>query len=213
MKEAGVTEAATLVWADEMRVGLLGQARRVWAPRGVKVCQKVELKHEWAYLNLAVNGLAGVLYWEWTPNMKQGAIAGVVEASKEKGVRAIVWDRAPSHRAQKVADVGVTLISLPPYSPQLNPAERVFEELRRQVEGHVYGSIERKKEAVEHELQRLAADPERVKSLAGWDWIREAVAQAQGTLHETESLAPVSLLNHSFSERCVVFPIENTAFQ
>ena len=194
-----------------MRVGLLGQVRWVWAPRGVKVRQEVELKYEWAYLNLAVNGLTGTLYWEWTPNMKQEAIAGVVEALKEKGVQAIVWDGAPGHRAQKVKELGVTLIRLPPYSPELNPAERVFEELRRQVEGRVYGSIERKKEAVERELQRLAADPERVKSLAGWDWIKEAVAQ--GTPQKKELLAPVLLPSHLFSERCTVLSIENMSFQ
>ena len=43
-----------------MRVGLLGQVRRVWAPRGVKVEQFVECKYEWAYLNLAVGSLTGL---------------------------------------------------------------------------------------------------------------------------------------------------------
>jgi transposase len=208
LKEAGVTEAVTLFWADEMRVGLLGQVRRVWAPRGVKVRQEVELKYEWVYLNLAVDGLAGTLHWEWTPNMKQDTIAEVVETLKEKGVRTIVWDGAPGHRGQKVREIGVTLIRLPPYSPELNPAERVFEELRRHVEGQVYGSIEKKMEAVECELLRLAADPERVRSLAGWNWIREAVTQAQ----ETESLTPLLLPGPLFSERYVL-PTEYTVFQ
>ena len=204
-------KAATLVWADEMRVGLLGQVRRVWAPRGVKVCQKVELKHEWAYLNLAVNGLTGSLYWEWTPNMKRDATAEVVKGWKKRGVEVIVWDGAPSHRAQKVEEIGVTLIKLPPYSPELNPAERVFEELRQRVEGQVYGSIERKKEAVEDELQQLVLNPGRVRSLAGWDWLREAVAQ--GTSPETESPVLVLPVSHSFSERCAIFPERNTVFQ
>jgi transposase len=145
--------------------------------------------------------------------MKQEAISGEVEALKEKGVQAIVWDGAPCHRAQKVKEIGVTLIRLAPYSPELNLAERVFEELRRQVEGQVYGSIERKKEAIERELQRLAADRERVRSLAGWDWIKEAVAQAQGTPQKKELLAPVLLPSHLFSERCTVLSMENTAFQ
>jgi hypothetical protein len=68
------------------------------------------------------------------------------------------------------------LAGLPPASPELNPAERVFEELRRAVEGRVYGTIENKMAAVERELVKLAADPERVRSLAGWSWIRSALA-------------------------------------
>ena len=68
--EVGCTDSAGLCWGDEMRVGLIGQIRRVWAPRGVKVVQVLEYKRAWAYLNLAVNGLTGQLHWDWTENMK-----------------------------------------------------------------------------------------------------------------------------------------------
>jgi transposase len=35
---------------------------------------------------------------------------------------------------------GRPLVELPPYSPELNPAERVFEELHRMVEGKIYAT-------------------------------------------------------------------------
>ena len=63
----------------------------------------------------------------------------------------------------------------PPYSPELNPAERVFEAVRRWVEGRVYGSVEEKVDAVNEYLSRLESDPERVKSLVSWEWIRRNV--------------------------------------
>ncbi len=44
-----------IAWADEMRVGLIGQVRRVWAPRGVKVVQPLEYTYQWQYLALTVN--------------------------------------------------------------------------------------------------------------------------------------------------------------
>ncbi len=53
----------------------------------------------------------------------------------------------------------------------MNPAERIFEELRRAVEGVIHETLEAKKQAVESELQQLAADPLRVKCLVGWDWL------------------------------------------
>jgi hypothetical protein len=102
LKVAGLTQPSALAWGDEMRVGLMGQVRRVGAPRGVKVRQPLERQYEWAYLNLAVNGLEGTLYWQWTPNMKQESIAGVVREWKAKGVEMMAWDRALSHRARKV---------------------------------------------------------------------------------------------------------------
>ena len=73
-------------------------------------------------------------------------------------------------------------ITLPAYSPELNPAERVFEEVRRWVEGRVYGSIDEKVEAVNTCLSRLESDPERVKSLVGWDWIKRNIQRIPAIL-------------------------------
>lgn len=169
---AQVTDPAAVVFADEMRVGLIGQLRRRWVPRGFKLEQAVEYQYEWAYLNLAVNGITGRLLWDWTANMKGASLAPVISQWQAAGIEAVVWDRAPGHRGAAYQAVSMLRIEQPPYSPQLNPAERIFEYLRDQIEGHVYGSIEAKQAAVEAELKQLAQDPERVKSLTGWDWIR-----------------------------------------
>jgi transposase len=71
-------------------------------------------------------------------------------------------------------EVGLRRIYQPPYSPELNPAERVFEEVRRWVEGRRYESIEAKKAAVEAVLRRLEAEG-KVSSLVGWRYIRQAL--------------------------------------
>jgi len=165
-----------LYWGDEMRVGLIGQVRRVWAPRGVKVEQLVEYKYEWEYLNLAVNGLTGQLRWDWTENMKGESIAPVVKSWEGDGVEVLVWDGARGHHGPAYDEVEVKRIKQPAYSPQLNPAERVFQYLRAEIEGKVYGTIAAKKEAVEAELDELAKTPGRIKSLAGWDWICQSVS-------------------------------------
>jgi hypothetical protein len=62
------------------------------------------------------------------------------------------------------------------FSPLLNPAERIFEYLRDKVEGEVYGTIDAKKQAVEAKLEKLAAAPDKVRCLAGWEWIRRSVS-------------------------------------
>jgi hypothetical protein len=138
--------------------------------------QAIEYKREWAYLNLAVNGLAGQLRWDWTENMKGESIAPVVQQWTEDGVEVVVWDRARGHRGPAYQEVAVKLIEQPPYSPELNPAERVFEYLRGKIEGRVYGTMDAKKEAIEAELRELSIAPERISCLAGWDWIRQSVA-------------------------------------
>ena len=66
---------------------------------------------------------------------------------------------------------------LPAYSPELNPAERVFEAVREHIEGEVYPSLRAKRDAIEHLLRQLKADKPRLKQLVGWDWINQALAQ------------------------------------
>jgi transposase len=174
---AGVIQGKPVGWADEMRLGLLGRVRRVWGIRGIKIRQKGECTYQWRYLSLAVDGVGGQLWWTWIPNLRKETVQAVVREWQEAGIGALVWDRAPSHRAKVVRAVGLPLIEQPPAAPELNPAERVFEELRRAVEGRVYGTIEKKMAAVERVLQELAASPERVQRLTGWSWIRVALAQ------------------------------------
>lgn len=158
-----------------MRVGLIGQTRRVWASVGVKIVQTVEYVYQWQYLVLAVNGLTGRLWWDWTSDMTSHALAGVVTQWGERGIAAVVWDRARGHGGVAYAALPVQRIEQPAYSPELNPAERVFEWLRSRIEGTVYGTIDAKREAVEQELRELNASPDRIQRLTGWAWIREAL--------------------------------------
>ena len=169
-------QGQAVAWADEMRLGLHGQVRRRWTPRGHTLRLKVEVQYVWRYLALAVEP-TGVLRWRWLARLRKEPVAEVVGQGQTEGVAALVWDTAPSHTATVVRAVGLPLIGLPPYSPELNPAERVIEELRRAVEGNVYGDIERKMAAVEVELTKLAADPAAVRRLVGWDWVTAALAQ------------------------------------
>jgi hypothetical protein len=158
-----------------MRVGLIGQTRRVWASVGVKIVQAVEYAYRWQYLVLAVNGLSGRLWWDWTSGMTSQQLAGVVAQWSRHGLSVVVWDRARGHGGAVYEAIPVQRIEQPAYSPELNPAERVFEWLRSRIEGTVYGTIEAKRAAVEQELRELNASPDRIQRLTGWAWIREAL--------------------------------------
>ena len=171
-----MSSETVLGFADEMRVGLRGTVRRVWGRRGVKVRQRVQLVYRWIYVFVVVDVRRGRLLWRWIESMKSEPIAEAVNGFKHHSdIEALVWDGARGHRSEVVRSVGLPTIVQPPYSPELNPAERVFEEVRRWVEGRIYGSLEEKVKAVDAYLSELASDPERVRSLAAWDWIEDNV--------------------------------------
>ena len=173
----GLTRASRIGHADELRLGLRGTSRRVWGRRGVEVRQRRQLRYDWWYLFAAVDGQAGTVSWTRLDSMKAADLAPLMEALRANApLDAVVWDGASSHRDDAVRAVGVPLIDLPPYSPELNPAERLFEEVRRHTEGRVYATLDDKVADVQDFLEKLDADPPRVRRLCGWDWINDAIA-------------------------------------
>jgi hypothetical protein len=173
----GLTRISRVGFADELRLGLRGTTRRVWGRRGVKVRQRLQLKYDWWYLFAAVDGQAGTVWWTWVDSMRATDLVPLMAALRlNTPLDALVWDGAPSHRDEAVRAVGVPLVGLPPYSPELNPAERLFEEVRRHVEGRGYATLADKVAAVNAFLAELDADPARVRSLCGWAWINATIA-------------------------------------
>ena len=169
-----MTHSANVLLADELRLGLRGQVRRVLAPRGVKVVQRAQIEYRWRYLLRGVDPRTGMLQWQWLERFRQDQRKPVLAAWD---VAAIIWDGAGAHRGKQLGERPIERIFLPPYSPERNPAERILEEMRRRVEGRVYGSLDAKQAAVDAYLTDLAATPERVRRLCGWDWLLAAFDQ------------------------------------
>jgi transposase len=97
-----------------------------------------------------------------------------VEHGDSSGAQGVVWDHVAFHKGKAVGEVGPQRTYQPPYATELNPAERVLEEVRRWVEGRRYERIEAKKAAVEEVLRRLEAE-RKASSLVGWRYIRQAL--------------------------------------
>ena len=56
------TPVRGIVWGDEMWLGLRGQVRRVWAPRGVVVSQEVQIGWSYTYVVVAIEPMTGRLW-------------------------------------------------------------------------------------------------------------------------------------------------------
>jgi hypothetical protein len=74
----GVRLGQRVVFVDELRVGLIGQVRRRWTVRGVRLCQRVERSYEWRYLQVAVDPLSGEVWWRWSGAFGEGGGSGGV---------------------------------------------------------------------------------------------------------------------------------------
>ena len=85
----------------------------------------------------------------------------------------MVMDQAGWHLAgELVVPANMRLIFLPPYSPELNPAEHLWESLREECfTNHVFADLDAVERALTKGLITLEADPTRTRSMTGFDWI------------------------------------------
>ncbi len=87
----------------------------------------------------------------------------------------LVMDQAGWHTTKRLAvPENMTLVHLPPYSPELNPIELLWRYLRqRYLSNRVYPDRESLEEAVAMAWRRLTDNPETIVSICGFDWISE----------------------------------------
>ena len=93
---------------------------------------------------------------------------------------AMVLDGAGWHKGKnfRLPD-NLRLLSLPPYSPELNPQGHLWDELReKHFHNRVFDSIGALEDHLAAALCDLENSPGRVKSITRWDWIINAVSIA-----------------------------------
>ena len=182
LKAVGLRLGQGIVWGDEMKLGLRARVRKVWAPRGVAVSQAVQIGWKYTYVAVAVDPMTGRLWWAWQANMMGEEMARIWRTwAKEPAIDGRVWDGVGGHRGQAMQAVDAPRVVQPPHAPEPDPVERFFRELRRAVEGRVHPDLQAKQAALEPILNAWRADPERVKKLCGWGWIRKAPTQLPAT--------------------------------
>lgn len=122
------------LWAfDEHRIGLLPLVRRVWAKKGARPVRRVETRYQWLYLYGFVQPQSGRTHFLTLPRMNAALynqaladFAAAVGAGPHRRV-VLVVDGAGSHTSHAlVVPEGLPLLTLPPYSPELQPAEKLW---------------------------------------------------------------------------------------
>jgi len=85
----------------------------------------------------------------------------------------MVLDGASSHQAKDLPiPENIRLLPLPPYAPELNPQEHVWDELReKEFPNRVFNHLDAVIRQLHQGLPRLAADRERLRGLTAWPWI------------------------------------------
>jgi len=136
---------------------------RIWAKRGVPLSRKVHQGYKNFYLYSCVAAFSGESFTLFLPEVNTDTMNIFFdELSKEYPDKEIIiaMDQAGWHKAKglKYPDT-ITIVYLPSYSPELNPVEKLWQWLRKEVTHNaLFDKLEDMMDALEHEIQRLTSD-------------------------------------------------------
>ena len=85
----------------------------------------------------------------------------------------MVLDGAGWHRANAlVVPANMRLLFLPPYSPELNPAEHLWDEIReKDFANRTFDDLDAVVDHLARAVHQLHHEEARIKALCGFDWI------------------------------------------
>lgn len=164
------------VWAfDEHRLGLKPLRRRAWAKRGRRPIAISHHKYRWLYLYGFVHPASGAVDW-WLANTVGVALfQAVLDAFAENvGVDKIivlVLDNAGWHVSGKLrVPETIRLCFLPPYTPELQPAEHLWPLTDEAVANQPFETIDALAETLDRRCSALADQPDLIRSNTRFHW-------------------------------------------
>lgn len=173
-------QSIKLMFQDEARFGRIADVRRCWAPKPIRpLCQGM-LTHEYTYVFGAVDACTGEFDSLILPQVNTQCMQLFLnEVSSRHPDEQIVMviDGAGWHRSDELkAPANIYLLTLPPYAPELNPIEHVWDELREKFfHNRVFKSLDALEDHLTLALKTLEDDPNRVESIVSWPSIISAL--------------------------------------
>lgn len=159
------------IWvADESRFGLHTQSRRCWALRGQRVVIPQQQRYEWEYVYGALEVVQGGAEFRFMPSVSLDFSCGFLEqiaASDPRAEHVVIWDQAGFHPRPMAATLPerIHLLPLPPYSPELNPVEGLWDQVQDCTCNRRHADLEDMETTLTEALRPFWETPTKVLSL------------------------------------------------
>ena len=173
--EAHPKQRIEIWFQDEARVGQQGTLTRRWAPKGSRPRAVKQTQYEWVYLFGAVNPVTGDSSALLAPTVNTAYMNHHLRfISEQVGSQVhvvLVLDQAGWHLSKGLqVPENLTLLYLPPYSPELNPIERLWAFLKSHyLSNRVYEDYDHLFQSCGQAWNKLT--PEQFCSICRTQWI------------------------------------------
>lgn len=178
-KALGIAKGVKVrLWVmDEGRFGLISFVRRVWTLRGKRVVVPVRQRYEWDHvhglLEVGPRGGSEFCYLPTTNREATCLALAQAAATDPESVHVVIYDGSGAHPDDGDAQLpaNVRVIKLPPYCPELNPVEKVWDMMRDALCNRAFDTLEQMEAAITQWLQEFWQDTRNVSQLIGRGWL------------------------------------------
>ena len=159
------------IWvADEARFGLHTQSRRCWALRGQRVVIPQQQRYEWEYVYGALEVLGGDAQFRFMPAVSlefSRDFLRQIADSDPAAEHVVIQDQAGFHpqETDPRLPARIHLLPLPPYSPELNPTEGLWDQVQDVTCNRRHDTLDALEETLTRALRPFWETPARVRSL------------------------------------------------
>lgn len=169
-------EQVDIWFEDEARVGQQGTLTHVWAKKGTRPRVIRQQQYEYAYLFGAVcpsqDKAVGLVMPKVNTKAMQTHLALIAEHVPAGRHAVVVLDRASWHTTTQLKNyTNISLLLLPPASPELNPTEQVWQQLRdRYLANRCYADYEDIVESSCNAWNQFVSTPGQIQKLCTREW-------------------------------------------
>jgi hypothetical protein len=169
-----------LFFQDEGRFGRINNVSKCWVPNGKRAIVGKQQIREYTYAYSSVCPMTGEtfsLVLPWSDTICMNEYLKLFSQYYNHYRIVLTMDKAAWHRSKdlKIPE-NIAPFYLPPYSPELNPAEHLWDYIReqKQFNNHTFDSLNGVSEHLCNALAELSIEKEKVISMTYFNWIKSA---------------------------------------
>jgi transposase len=168
------------MFTDEARFGRMNRVMPCWAPVGTRPEVAAQLIREYIYLYGAVSPKDGTCVYLIMTTSNTACFQAFLDVLARRFVRQDVLrvlDGAPNHRSSElVLPDNITLLYLPPYSPELNPKENLWDEIREKIfKNYALKSMDAVRAKLKQAILYIERNPKIVRSITSFPYIVNSI--------------------------------------
>jgi transposase len=168
--------SVNLYFQDESRFGLITKQKRVITAKGIKPIGKYKHSYLYKWLWGSFSPITGESFCMTSDGVCKDLFIKYLEGfsqHKPEELKIIVIDNAAFHSTKDIIlPENIVLMPIPPYCPELNPAEKVWQWIKDKIAMKIFDTLETLENRMDELIDNI--EGELIKSITGYEFYLNA---------------------------------------